>query len=156
MPRKKGVLTLKQKIFAQKYIEKKSPMEAALESFNCKDKRSAAVVGLVTLRYPQVQREIERIMEAKDLTDEILMEKLKEGLEAKHVSDYKGEATQTGIPDLKTRHKYLETAVDIKGLKAPTQIESKSLNIDLELESLPLENILKLIREQLKLLKASK
>jgi hypothetical protein len=154
MARKKEKLTLKQKAFAKKVVETKSPTEAADLVYDCKNRVSAASVGSITLGLPKVQREVERIMDQQDLTDEKIVKKLNEGLDAKVVTDYKGIIEKSNVPDLKTRHKYLDTAVKIKGLEAPKQIEKKSMNIDLQLEAMPLEEIIVLVKQQLKMLKS--
>ena len=156
MARKKNKITIKQKIFAKKFVELKSPMKAALESYNVKNKESASVIGNWALNQPQVQREIERIMDEMDLTDDVLVEKLIEGANANIVSDYKGVAVETEVPDHKTRHKFLESVIDIKGLKAPKQIEQKSISLDIKVEAMSMEQLLKEIKTQTKLLEEAK
>ena len=156
MARKKGKITPKQKEFAKEFVETKSPTKAALKSYNVKNAKSASVIGNWAINQPQVQREIERVMEKMNVTDDIIIQKISEGMDANIVSDYKGEPVQTEIPDHKVRHKFVESLIDIKGLKAPKQIEQKSVSIDLKVEAMSTDQLLKEIALQKKLLEGTK
>lgn len=147
--REKG-LSYKRQRFAQEYTKTLSPTEAALATHSCKSRKVASDVGYQLLNNPNVTREIERILDGHDITEDKIALKISEGLDATIISDYKGEAVVTEIPDQKIRHKFVETVVNIRGLNAPTKTES--LNIDLKVEAMSIEELKKEVKHQLILL----
>lgn len=144
-------LTFKQERFSQELVKTNDASAAAMKVYNCKDKKSAGVVGCVTRQLPQVQREIERLLEEAGVTEGKIALKINEGLEAKVITEYMGDATETEIPDLKTQHKYLESAINVRGLKAPEK--SVHLNVDAKLGSMTKNELIDEIENQLQLLK---
>ena len=72
--------------------------------------------------YTQIQAKtslnagMKQIMDAQGLTDERLVEKISEGLEAMRVFTQKESLIETTIPDYGLRAKYLELAAKLKGL----------------------------------------
>jgi len=147
----KRKLTFKQKGFVMDFVKTKgNATEAAVRNYNVKSRDVAKVTGCLNLKKPLVIREIERVMEEKNITDELMMDKLKEGLEAKVVSAYKGGSKQTDIPDMNIRHKYLDTSLKVKNLYPAQQIETKNINIDVQLEGKSSQEIKSLLKELLK------
>ena len=139
-------LSLKEKGFAKDFLETKgNGTEAAFRNYNVKNRNSAAVIASQRLSDTRITNEIDRLMETADIKDETLMDKLKEGLDANHVASYRGEAQQTELPDQNIRHKFFQDAAKMKGwLKE--QVDVRSLNIDLQLESMSNEQRKDLLR----------
>lgn len=151
MPGKKR-LSLKQKGFAKDFVESRNATEAAMKNYNCKNRISAAVTGNHALTSPQVIREIDRIMAEKDITDDFLMGKLREGLDANVVSNFKGDVEETEVPDKYVRHKYLQDALKMKGF-LKEQVDVRSLNLDVQLENMTPEELSGILRGMLKQIK---
>ena len=146
-------LTLKEKAIAKEYVHGEKPgngTEAALKTYNVKNRKSAKSVGNIILNKPHVRREVERLLEEHDLTDDFAMQTLKEGLKATHVANYKGEAIQTDIPDHAVRHKYFQDLAKFKELYPADKLETKNINIDIQLEGMTKEEIKELLKETLK------
>lgn len=125
-------LTLKQRKWLNIYLETGNATQAAMQSYDCKDEESAAQIGYENLR----KLDITELMEEGGITDKKLKEKLEEGLEATKVVSarvivIKGRPTSQAdgelppadsrtddfidVPDYAVRHKYLETALKLKG-----------------------------------------
>lgn len=105
----KKLPTNKQKKFAREYIKTLNGTQSALKVYNTKDSHSAQLIGSENLSKPVIQREIVRLMEEKGLTDDLLLKKHYQGLDANKLSEH-GE-----IEDMPTRYKYLELAYKLKG-----------------------------------------
>lgn len=111
--------TIKEKKFVKAYIETGNATEAAMQVYDCKDRDVAASIGGENL----VKLEISSIMDNHGLTNDKLVEVLKNGLEANRVisaisTDKEAPGATTDfidVPDHATRHKYLETAFKLKG-----------------------------------------
>ena len=146
MPRLKR-LSVKGKGFCKTFVENKgNATEAALENYNCKNRHMATVLGSLNLDKPMIQNEIERLMEEKNITDNVMMDKLKEGLDAKVVSQYQGEANETDIPDQDKRFKWWDAAAKIKGLYPAQETINKNLNLDLQIEAMSKVELADLLR----------
>ena len=146
-------LTVKEKAIAREYVLGKKPgnaTEAAFNTYNVKDRTVAKTVGSIIINKPHVQREIELLLETHNLTDDFAMTKLKEGLDANYVANYKGEAYETDIPDQTVRHKYLQDLLKIKEMYPAERSENLNVNVDLQLESMSKDQIKKLLKEELK------
>lgn len=105
-------LTIKQRKFVRFYLQTGNASQSALKA-GYKNRMSA----FDTLTKPYVQSLMLQIMEQKGITDKKLANVLKEGLSAKRVvaiADGDDEK-RIEVADLSTRHKYLETALKIKG-----------------------------------------
>ena len=121
-------LTLKQRKWLDVYLQTGNATEAAMQSYDCKDRDSANAIGsenLAKLSYTD-------FMEAAGVTDKLLQQKLLEGLDstkqigarkivqgAKTGHEIKVDATTDtddfiDVPDYAVRHKYLETALKLK------------------------------------------
>lgn len=142
-------LTLKQKKFAEEVIKTRNATEAAFRSYNVSKRGSAEVIGSNNMKKPRILNEIDRLMEEQKITDEFMMKQLKEGMKADVVSSYKGEAEQTEIPDHNVRFKYLEAGMKLKDWFPSEKIESRNINIDIQLEEMSKEELSRLLSEYL-------
>lgn len=153
MPKLKK-LSFKQKLFVQKFIETKNATEAAWQTYNCKNRNMARLLGHQNLNNPQVLRELEAEMEKKNITDDFLLERLKEGMDAKVVSQYQGEVKETDIPDHSAAYKWWEAAAKMKKFFPAEETINKNLNIDLQLETMPRQEFVDLLKTLLSSIKA--
>ena len=143
-------LTLKQRKFTKEFINTEgNATEAAFRTYNVKDRRMACLMGWRNLQKPFIKAEIERLLESSDITDEFLMQKLKEGLNSNVVASYKGDASQTDVPDQNVRHKFFQDAAKMKGW-ITNDTEVKNLNIDMEVENLDKKELAQLLSQLLK------
>ena len=100
------------------YLELGNATEAAMQSYDCKDRDSAAVIGFENLR----KLNYEEFLEEAGITDKLLQQKIIDGLDAnKTVSAVNTGKNATAsssdfidVPDFMARHKYLETALKLK------------------------------------------
>ena len=146
MPRLKR-LSLKQRGFCKTFVENKgNATEAALANYDCSNRKMATVLGSLNLDKPMIKNEIERLMEDKQITDSVMMDKLKEGLNANVVASFQGEATESNIPDHDKRFKWWDAAAKIKNLYPATETINKNLNLDVQLESMPKEELAELLK----------
>jgi phage terminase small subunit len=146
-------LTFKQKSFCKKVVETKNPTEAAFQTYNVGSRNMAEVIACRNMKNVAINREIERIMEDNQITDDYMVKTLKEGMEANVVASYKGEAEQTNIPDHNIRHKYWESAAKIKQYFPGQNVDNRTLNIDIELENMDKKKLSELLGEMLNSLK---
>jgi phage terminase small subunit len=149
-------LSLKQKNFAKEFVETGNATEAAMRAYPCKTRQSAGVVGFDALRKPAVAQEVERLLDKKEITDDFMLQRLKEGMDAKVVSSYQGEATQSEIPDHNAAFKWWEAGAKMKGFFPPEETINKNLNIDVQLENMPKEQFRDLLKGLLLSLKEVK
>jgi len=146
LPRLKR-LSLKQRGFCKTFVENKgNATEAALANYDCSNRKMATVLGSLNLDKPMIKNEIERLMEDKQITDSVMMDKLKEGLNANVVASFQGEATESNIPDHDKRFKWWDAAAKIKNLYPATETINKNLNLDVQLESMPKEELAELLK----------
>jgi hypothetical protein len=117
-------LTLKQSKWLKVYIETGNATEAAMQAYDCCSRESAAVLGHENIR--KVKGAVTALMDAKGLTDDLLMKKLLEGLDANKTEFLKwdGEFKDSrDCVDFPTRQRYLDTAIKLKGVYAPDRQE---------------------------------
>ncbi len=136
----------KQKLFAKYFVETRNATESAMQSYNCKNRNSGAIVGWSNLRNPMVTREIEKLLEEKNITDDFMFQRLREGINAKVVSSYQGEATQSDLPDHNAAYKWWEAGAKMKNYFPAQETINKNLNIDLQLETMPKEEFVALLK----------
>jgi len=101
-------VTIKQKRWLQYYLKTGDSVKSARKAYKC-SKESAYTIAndnLSKLEYPQ-------FLEGIGITDVKLATKLNEGLEAHKIVTSHTEPDRI-IPDMPTRHKYLETALKLK------------------------------------------
>jgi len=110
-------LTLKQRKWLKLYLELGNATEAAMQSYDCKDRNSAKQIGYENL----AKLDYSDLMEEAGITDKLLQDKIIEGLDAnRSISAVRGTPANGGtmdfidIPDFMARHKYLETALKLK------------------------------------------
>ena len=111
-------LTFKQRKWLKIYLELGNATEAAMRTYDCKDRESASQIGWENLR----KLDFGDLMEESGLTDDKLNKKLVEGLDATRSVSARITNKDAGVdtddfidvPDFQTRHKYLETALKLK------------------------------------------
>ena len=140
-------LSIKQRNFAKTFVETQgNATESAMQNYNCKNRRSASLVGCINLKNPMVAQEIERLLEGKNITDDFMFQRLKEGMEAKVVSSYQGEAVQSDLPDHNAAYKWWEAGAKMKNYFPAQETINKNLNIDFQLETMPREELTDLLK----------
>lgn len=145
MPKKN--LTIKQRRFVKEYVATGNATGSALSAYNVKNYNVAKSIGQENLTKPYLIEEINSLMEGRGITDEKLLEKLEAGLAAVKIVEYKGKLVETNIPDLQLQHKFLDTALRLKDMYPSQRVESRSINVDLELERMSDLERKKLIKE---------
>ena len=129
-------LTKKQRGFVKDYIDTGNGTQAALKNYNIEGKNPegiASVIAVENLAKPSIKEAIQSLAERID--DDKLYKVLDEGLEAGKTvfknNNSTGEIEEVGYEaDYAVRHKYLDTALKIKGAYAP----DKSINLNIEAE----------------------
>lgn len=134
-------LTIKQRKWLKAYITIGNATRAAIQVYDCKDEVSAASIGYENLRKLQ----IDELLEENGISDQALMQVLKEGLRAvKQISAriiLRKNAVEFGttgklpgtddfieVEDMAVRHRYLETALKLKGkLMSKTDAKAEQL-----------------------------
>lgn len=122
-------LTVKQRKFIANKAKGMSGAEAARQAGY--SPRSATEIASENLSKPNVRDAFLKAMEKQGITDDKLVKVLNEGLEANRtISAIPGTEANGGtvdfvdVPDHATRHKFLKTAADIKGLEAAKKVEA--------------------------------
>ena len=105
----------------------------------------ATVRSSQLMKNPIIRAEIDRLKNEAGLNDKFITQKILDGFNANVVAVFRGKAYETNIPDYSVRHKYIETAAKLLNLFPAQQTESKSINIDVQLEKLPQEELVKLL-----------
>jgi len=122
MPERK--LTRKQRGFVKDYVETENGKQSIIKNYNITDPESgvADVMAVENLRIPKIIDAIQAIRNsiADNIPDELLEKVHLEGLNA-HTN---------GLPDMNTRHRYLDTAYKLKGIYAP----DKSIVVDIAVD----------------------
>lgn len=142
-------LSLKEKGFCEDYVlNRGNGTQAAFKNYNVKTRQMAAVIAHETLKRPKVIQEIERLMDSKNITDDFMMQKLKEGLESPVVTAFKGEVIESDVADQNIRHKFFQDAAKMKGWLRD-DININTANIDVEVENLSEQDTKKLLKQLL-------
>lgn len=131
--RKKGVqpITHKQKTFLKKFAECGVKTEALRKS-GYNNLKNTSTANDIIRKHP---REFVEIMEEHGLSDDLLVISIKQGLEAtKPIINNLGEVVDN-IPAMDTRHKYLDTALKVKGKYAPEKILTVQANVNIAAEN---------------------
>lgn len=131
-------LTKQDKIFVKEIVEHGNQTEAAIKAYNYKNRNTAGVQAKDKLRNPKIQNAIQSL--ADRIPDDKLHQVMMEGLEATKPQGVGGMAMNISkngidsighsdmfIADYATRHKYLDTALKLKG--AYETDENKNINI---------------------------
>lgn len=123
-------LTLKQRKWLKGYLVSGNATESAMQSYDCKDRESAAQIGYENLR----KLDYRDFLEEAGITDKLLLKKVTEGLDANRtVSAVNTSKTSTAsstdfidVPDYAVRLRYLELAFKLK----QRLIERKDITTD--------------------------
>ena len=137
----KQKLTIKQRGFIKEYVNTGNATKSALKVYGAKDYNTAKSIGHENLTKPHLAKEIKELMVGFGITDATLFSNLRAGLRAVKIAEYKGELVETDIPDLQIQHKFLETALKLRDMYPSQKIESRNINIDMELEKMSKEEL---------------
>ena len=140
-------LTIKQKEFAAKTVETRNSTEAAMQVYDCKNRNVAANIASNLHRNPKVKAEIERVLAEHKVTEDVVAQKFADAMEADVVTVADGEAIQSTVPDHQTRLRAAVESAKMLDMYPPIRSESRTLNIDLELENMPPAQLAILLRE---------
>lgn len=129
-------LTKQDKGFVEEVITTGNATQAVKNNYGIEDDNYAGVKGHDLLRKPKIQQAIQSLAERID--EDKLFEVLNEGLEAGKTIYKNNNATkqveEVGYEaDYAVRHKYLDSALKIKGSYAP----DKNINININQEMTP-------------------
>ena len=102
-------MTLKQATFIQEYTRQGNATEAAMQVYDCKNRKSARVIGSQNL----AKLNISDVLEELGLTDKRIGELVIEGL---------------NDSDSVVRYRYLVLAIKLKGLFETDKPETRELN----------------------------
>lgn len=108
----KGEMTAKQRKYVRGVVMGKSKTQAALAAGYAFPTAKTAVQSI---EKPYVKEAIERALDKAGITEERIAQKINEGLEAKRTVGF-GDDNVIEAPDYQVQHKYLETAIKLKGL----------------------------------------
>ncbi len=120
---------------AKKYIKNKvagmSDYQAAVAAGYSPN---TAIAAAQNIENPSVKMEIKELMEKKGLTDDHLLDVLSEGLNtASRIQGTDNDFVE--VPDYQTRHKYLETALKLKGKLGKENQPSVQVNVQANIEA---------------------
>jgi len=139
-------LTVKERKLIKGIAEGKTKKQAAIDAKY--SPRSAGSIASETLRKPDVRAALVEAMEKAGITDTRIVEVMNEGLRANRVisarvihsrpssiEDGEQEADErtddfVEVPDHATRHKFLETVIDVKGAKAAKKLEVRDQTLE--------------------------
>ena len=112
MPKLNTKSVIESKVFAKKYVENGLNGTKTIQELRPNQLYSSArTTASEMIKRPEVQREIQILMEQAGLTKEYLVAKAKEGLNANVI----GKEGLTEHADHNVRHKYLNTALKLYG-----------------------------------------
>ena len=143
MPRE---LTVKERKLVKGIAEGKTKKQAAIDAKY--SPRSAGSIASETLRKPDVQAALVKALDNAGVTDERIAEVITDGLKANRVisarvvhsrphsiEDGEQEADErtddfVEVPDHATRHRFVETVIDVKGSKAAKQVTVRDQTLE--------------------------
>jgi hypothetical protein len=123
-------LTNQDKVFVKELVETGNKTQSALKAYKYKNENTAGVQALEKLRNPKIQKAIQTLAERipDDKLHEVLMEGLGAGKTIYKNNNSTKEIEEVGYePDYAVRHKYLDTALKLKGLYEVD--EQKNINV---------------------------
>ncbi len=99
--------------------------QAALDSYDTEDPKSADVIANKNLNNPSVQEAIRHELKEAGVTERDIALLIKEGLNATRVgyNQKEGEFIESDIPDHTAREKYIKAWERLTGAAAPTKVE---------------------------------
>lgn len=116
-----------------------------MQAYDTENRVNASTMSMKLMKKPRVLAEIERLSQSVGLTEEMVTQRLREGLNAKLITSYRGRAVETDLPDHTARHRYAQTAAKIMKMFPGKKTESIHTNIDVELEKMPPEQFAQLL-----------
>jgi len=117
------------KIAARKYVDSGFNMKKTIMELHSGIKeKTAEVRGTRMLRNVEFKRELDTILQ--NIDDNTLNNKLNELLEAKHITDYKGKAKLTDLPNYSERRKTLDMIIKLCDLYPKKTTESRDLKTE--------------------------
>jgi hypothetical protein len=108
-PLLKQKLTPKQRKWIKVYSETLNATEAAMQAYDCKNRDVAKQIGFENI----TKLDFIELMDTIGLTDEYLVKTVRDGFSSSRGMLVNGKVV--GLPDYTTRHRYLETALKLKG-----------------------------------------
>jgi len=150
-------LTEFQKRFCAEFVSGKNAgnqRQSYLAVYKTKNPVSADTISWRLLNTDKIKNEIQRLKEGAGLTDEFIFQRIREGLDSNYIASYKGRAKLTDIPDQATRHKYIDLAAKLRDMFPSQKIESRSINIDVQVEKLGPGELAQLLTQMAKQLNA--
>ena len=139
------------KIAAKKYIDSGFNMKKAIIELHPGIKeKTAEVRGTRMLRNVKFRQELSTILEGID--EETLNLRLRELLNAKVITEYKGKARLTDLPNYSERRKALNIIFELLDLYPAKKIDERSvsMNIYAQLEQMNKEEVMELVKEMYK------
>ena len=112
-------LTIRERKWLNRVLSGDNPHDASMEIWNYKSRNNAYLRTKALKK--KLDGYLEVLMDVNDLDDRALVQKLKEGLEA---------VDRKGNIDYSTRHKYLKTAAEWKGIGGEGRNKRGTTNID--------------------------
>lgn len=109
-------LTHKQQLFVKEYLITKNATEAAMRTYDCKNRNVARSVGAENLAKPSIKGEIERVMDVTGPTIEQIAHVLCLCLEADNYFYDKKTGVISRYPDYTTRLNAVKEYHKIRGL----------------------------------------
>jgi hypothetical protein len=121
-------LTMKQRKWLKIYIETGNKTEAAMQAYDCKDRNTAAQIGWENLK----KLDFIDFLDEAGLSDKLLIDKVKTGLDSKKYLVHKGKIV--AVPDPTATHKYVETGLKLRRRLIERQEieETKTVNINVD------------------------
>lgn len=112
-------LTAKQRKWLKVYSETLNATEAAMQAYDCKDRNTAKQIGWENI----TKLDFNELMDTMGLTDDLALAGIKEGIRAtRPVIDPKTNKI-SAVADYGVRHKYIETALKLRGKLDTQKIE---------------------------------
>lgn len=103
---------------------------AMVAGYQCSNRQSAAVLASKVIeKHRNANGELMEALEQAGISVEELATKISEGLEAT-VTLQVGRGVFRELPDHRTRHRYIETCLDIMGARAPKKVEVEDVTFE--------------------------
>lgn len=114
-------LDQKQKVYIKARMEGRTKLQAAtIARPDLTNPKSIDLYGSRTEKKPIIKRTFNSILVKAGITKELIASKLMDGLDAKSLQG-QGKYSEL-LPDYNARHKYLTTAIELKGLKPKEEL----------------------------------
>lgn len=104
------------KEFAKAYVKEGNNATRAVQSLDPQPAETAKVKGSRLLTKPNVQNEIQKLLNKLEITPETALQPIADGLKANKTAVYNGEVIESSVPDHNTRITAATKALDLLGL----------------------------------------